>query len=52
MSDEHEDKADQGYDAILDRDVGRINIRIPFQLGLSVALDALSDLIFSPVNGI
>ena len=37
-----EDKADQGYDAILDRngDVGRINIRIPFQLGLSVALDS------------
>jgi hypothetical protein len=36
-----EDKADQGYDAILDRDgdVGRVNMRIPFQLGLSVALD-------------
>jgi hypothetical protein len=27
-----EDKADQGYDAILDRDgdVGRVNMRIPF----------------------
>jgi hypothetical protein len=35
-----EDKADQGYNAILDRDgdVGRVNMRIPFQLGLS-ALD-------------
>ena len=46
-----EDKADRGYDAILDRDgdVGRVNMRIPFQLGLSVALDVLSDFIFSPV---
>jgi len=48
MGDEDEDKADQGYDAILDRDgdVGRVNMRIPFQLGLSVALDVLSDFIF------
>ena len=47
-----EDKADQGYDAILDRDgdVGRVNMRIPFQLGLSVALDVLSDFIFFSVN--
>jgi hypothetical protein len=37
MGDEDEDKADQGYDALLDRDgdVGRVNMRIPFQLGLS-----------------
>jgi hypothetical protein len=41
MGDEDEDKADRGYGAILDRDgdVGRVNMRIPFQLGLSVALD-------------
>jgi hypothetical protein len=40
MGDEDEVKADQGYGAILDRegDVGRVNMRIPFQLGLSVAL--------------
>jgi len=40
MGDEDEDKADQAYDAIPDRDgdVGRVNMRIPFQLGLSVAL--------------
>ena len=51
MLDEDEDKADRGYGAILDRDgdVGRVNMRIPFQLGLSVALDVLSDFIFSPV---
>ena len=43
-----EDKADQGYDAILDRDgdVGRFDMRIAIQLGLSVALDVLSDFIF------
>ena len=48
MGDEDEDKADQGYDAILDRDgdVGRFDMRIAFQLGLSVALDVLSDFIF------
>jgi hypothetical protein len=47
-----EDKADQGYDAILDRDgdVGRVNMRIPFQLGLSVALDvAVGFHLFLPV---
>jgi hypothetical protein len=47
-----EDNADQGYDAILDRDgdVGRVNMRIPFQLGLSVALDiAVGFHPFSPV---
>jgi hypothetical protein len=51
MGDEDEDKADPGYGAILDRDgdVGRVNMRIPFQLGLGVALDVLSDFIFSPV---
>jgi len=43
-----EDKADQGYDAILDRDgdVGRVNMRIPFQPSRSVALDVPSDFIF------
>jgi hypothetical protein len=48
MGDEDEDKADQGYDAILnsDGDVGRVNMRIAFQLGLSVALDVLSDFSF------
>ena len=37
----------KGCDAILDRDgdVGRVNMRIPFQLGLSVPLDVLSDFI-------
>jgi hypothetical protein len=37
MGDEHEDKADQDYDATRDRDgdVDRVNMRIPFQLGLS-----------------
>jgi hypothetical protein len=47
-----EDKADQGCDAIIDRDgyVGRVNMRIPFQLGLSVALDvAVGFPSFSPM---
>jgi hypothetical protein len=46
-----EDKADQGYDAILDRDgdVGRVNMRIAFQLSISVALDvAVGSHLFLP----
>jgi hypothetical protein len=52
MGGEDGDKADQGYDAILGRDgdVSRVNMRIPFQLDLSVALDvAVGFPSFSPV---
>jgi hypothetical protein len=42
-----EDKADQGYYAILDRDgeVGRVNMRIPFNSASASRLMSLSDFI-------
>jgi hypothetical protein len=43
-----EDKANQGYDAILDRDgdVGRVNMRIHFSSASASRLMSLSDFIF------
>jgi hypothetical protein len=35
--------------SLTDGDVGRVNMRIPFQPGISVAVDVLSDSSFSAV---